>query len=313
MALKECIRALDQEKKHTPFRGSKLTLVLRDSFMGNCRTLMIANISPCASCCEHTLNTLRYADRVKELRKEKNDNNGNNQDDLLAQMMMPRQHRKLLFKIENTVKYVVENKRQSTNEANMKNNVGNKKGMHINELYQAQGASSKQVPVSASKRTQSNNLINSYNNQPKNQVEQKSQYKDIIIRNEDDLQRLSQDHEKLINTILNEEEEFINEHRSHIDDVVELVKQEMILINEVDKPGSDIDTYVTNLDKILKEKADRIEKTRARLKKFQFLLKEEEVLSQKFYQYQNEFGGEDYLDKGGKDIIEDIDNFFQDR
>ena len=27
LALKECIRALDQDKKHTPFRGSKLTLV----------------------------------------------------------------------------------------------------------------------------------------------------------------------------------------------------------------------------------------------------------------------------------------------
>lgn len=30
---------------------------------------MIANISPANSCCEHTLNTLRYADRVKELKK----------------------------------------------------------------------------------------------------------------------------------------------------------------------------------------------------------------------------------------------------
>ena len=28
---------------------------------------MIANISPALSSCEHTLNTLRYADRVKEL------------------------------------------------------------------------------------------------------------------------------------------------------------------------------------------------------------------------------------------------------
>lgn len=70
LALKECIRALDQDKKHTPFRGSKLTQVLKDSFMGNCKTTMIANVSPGSSCCEHTLNTLRYADRVKELKKE---------------------------------------------------------------------------------------------------------------------------------------------------------------------------------------------------------------------------------------------------
>lgn len=69
LALKECIRALDQDKRHTPFRGSKLTQVLKDSFIGNCRTTMIANVSPSKSCCEHTLNTLRYADRVKELKK----------------------------------------------------------------------------------------------------------------------------------------------------------------------------------------------------------------------------------------------------
>lgn len=70
LALKECIRALDLDKKHTPFRGSKLTQVLKDSFTGNSKTTMIANVSPATSCCEHTLNTLRYADRVKELRKE---------------------------------------------------------------------------------------------------------------------------------------------------------------------------------------------------------------------------------------------------
>merc|ERR1719376_587026 len=33
---------------------------------------MIANISPSNRSCEHTLNTLRYADRVKELKKGKN-------------------------------------------------------------------------------------------------------------------------------------------------------------------------------------------------------------------------------------------------
>ena len=31
---------------------------------------MIANISPASNCSEHTLNTLRYADRVKELKSE---------------------------------------------------------------------------------------------------------------------------------------------------------------------------------------------------------------------------------------------------
>jgi len=33
---------------------------------------MIANISPAVSACEHTLNTLRYSERVKEFKKQPN-------------------------------------------------------------------------------------------------------------------------------------------------------------------------------------------------------------------------------------------------
>ncbi|XP_028089074.1 kinesin-like protein KIN-13B [Camellia sinensis] len=72
LALKECIRALDNDQGHIPFRGSKLTEVLRDSFVGNSRTVMISCISPNSGSCEHTLNTLRYADRVKSLSKGNN-------------------------------------------------------------------------------------------------------------------------------------------------------------------------------------------------------------------------------------------------
>uniref|UniRef100_A0A8C5C430 Kinesin-like protein n=1 Tax=Gadus morhua TaxID=8049 RepID=A0A8C5C430_GADMO len=73
LALKECIRALGLNKPHTPFRASKLTQVLRDSFIGeNSRTCMIATISPGMTSCENTLNTLRYANRVKELTVDAN-------------------------------------------------------------------------------------------------------------------------------------------------------------------------------------------------------------------------------------------------
>lgn len=68
LSLKECIRAMDSNQSHVPFRGSKLTLVLRDSFMNKkqSKTIMIACVSPGTSSAEHTLNTLRYADRLKE-------------------------------------------------------------------------------------------------------------------------------------------------------------------------------------------------------------------------------------------------------
>lgn len=52
-----------------PFRASKLTMVLRDSFIGSgkhIRIVMIACISPGKNSADHTINTLRYADRLKD-------------------------------------------------------------------------------------------------------------------------------------------------------------------------------------------------------------------------------------------------------
>ena len=63
LALKECIRALDSGSSHVPFRASKLTMVLRDSFLdpNSSKIVMIACINPGSSSADHTLNTLRYA------------------------------------------------------------------------------------------------------------------------------------------------------------------------------------------------------------------------------------------------------------
>lgn len=85
---------MDQNKQHTPFRGSKLTMVLKDSFTGYCRTVMIGNISPNSSSSENTLNTLKYADRVKELKRPTKDMQMveiNNLDQLSRELMLPRQ------------------------------------------------------------------------------------------------------------------------------------------------------------------------------------------------------------------------------
>ena len=87
LALKECIRALDARKtkgnneQHVPFRNSKLTLVLRDSFLGKadlCKIIMISCVSPSNHSSNHTINTLRYADRLKEKTSSYNNNNNNN-------------------------------------------------------------------------------------------------------------------------------------------------------------------------------------------------------------------------------------------
>ena len=71
LALKECIRALFHVSAYQPFRGSKLTQVLKDSFVGgNSHTVMVVTISPNLTNAEHTLNTLRYGYRVKEIKND---------------------------------------------------------------------------------------------------------------------------------------------------------------------------------------------------------------------------------------------------
>lgn len=44
------------------------------------------------------------------------------------------------------------------------------------------------------------------------------------------------DHENLIKVILEEEEELISNHRQHIDDVVDIIKQDMNLLQNVEEP-----------------------------------------------------------------------------
>ncbi|KAL4140347.1 hypothetical protein PRNP1_014632 [Phytophthora ramorum] len=69
LALGNCINALGEKgASFVPYRDSKLTRLLKDSLGGNCRTVMIANVSLAASSVEETLNTLKYANRAKNIK-----------------------------------------------------------------------------------------------------------------------------------------------------------------------------------------------------------------------------------------------------
>lgn len=71
LALGNVINALadpKSKKAHIPYRDSKLTRLLKDSLGGNCRTIMIANVSPSSLSYDDTYNTLKYANRAKEIK-----------------------------------------------------------------------------------------------------------------------------------------------------------------------------------------------------------------------------------------------------
>lgn len=73
LALGNCINALYEAnlkgiKTYIPYRDSKLTRLLKDSLGGNCRTVMIVCISPFYAFYEDTHNTLKYANRAKNIK-----------------------------------------------------------------------------------------------------------------------------------------------------------------------------------------------------------------------------------------------------
>ncbi|KAL4180216.1 hypothetical protein AMTRI_Chr13g91010 [Amborella trichopoda] len=91
LALGNVISALGDEKKrkeggHVPYRDSKLTRLLQDSLGGNSKTVMIACVSPADTNAEETLNTLKYANRARNIQNKAIIN----RDPMVAQMQRMR-------------------------------------------------------------------------------------------------------------------------------------------------------------------------------------------------------------------------------
>lgn len=73
LALGNCINILSDSNKRgkfVPYRDSKLTRILKESLGGNTQTIMIACISPSFLSVEETLNTLKYAERARNIKNK---------------------------------------------------------------------------------------------------------------------------------------------------------------------------------------------------------------------------------------------------
>ncbi len=57
-------------RNHIPYRDSKLTRLLEDSLGGNCKTTMMAMVSPAFDSFSESLSTLKFATRAKTIKTE---------------------------------------------------------------------------------------------------------------------------------------------------------------------------------------------------------------------------------------------------
>ncbi|KAK4783937.1 hypothetical protein SAY86_018305 [Trapa natans] len=253
LALKECIRALDNDQGHIPFRGSKLTEVLRDSFMGNSRTVMISCISPGSGSCEHTLNTLRYADRVKSLSKGSN-------------------ARKDVINLKESISMPLSS--VAPNASNFVEDIIHPWTEETADDYDFSVESygqERQVLMKSSSRMEAFGFSPLQERSQIPNVQNKWTYQQKVntssIHVDDDL-----------NALLQEEEDLVSAHRKQVEDTMNIVREEMDLLVEADQPGNQLDDYITRLEAILSQKAAGIHQLQARLVQFQKRLKDHNVL-----------------------------------
>ncbi|XP_059318404.1 kinesin-like protein KIN-13A isoform X2 [Lycium ferocissimum] len=344
LALKECIRALDNDQLHIPFRGSKLTEVLRDSFVGNSKTVMISCISPNAGSCEHTLNTLRYADRVKSLSKGGNTSKNQSASVIPPTIKEPSLATTLAASVEAEDVYeqpqeskvseasrrAMEKETTSYNSTNTfdkqpsrfssshtfngqeeggpnfggmdrdrfetKNSYGVPAGQRMQSTSNLQSSTDtedKVQKVSPPRRKVyrdekpekpgkwSRKDVSSSDSSSMSYKQQNASIPNIRSSGSGQNELSSPPDDENINELLQEEEALMVAHRKEIEDTMEIVREEMKLLAEVDQPGSLIDNYVTQLSYVLSRKAASLVSLQSRLSRFQHRLKEQEILSRR--------------------------------
>ncbi|KAA0173549.1 hypothetical protein FNF27_05044 [Cafeteria roenbergensis] len=96
-------------RQHIPYRDSKLTRILEDSLGGNCKTTMMAMISPALEAFVESLSTLKFANRAKNIKNEARVNEDLDQKSLLRRY--ERELRRLRTELEERSRNVVDKRR----------------------------------------------------------------------------------------------------------------------------------------------------------------------------------------------------------
>ncbi|KAI1900157.1 hypothetical protein AGOR_G00047120 [Albula goreensis] len=247
LALKECIRALGRNKPHTPFRASKLTQVLRDSFIGeNSRTCMIATISPGMASCENTLNTLRYANRVKEF--------GISPSDIpFSQNAGGRSELSPTYEYDDfatTTRRVKELTVDPSTAIEGRPNIHGVSQLDVLEAQWGVGSSP-----------------------------QRDDLKLLCEQNEEEVSPQLFTFHEAVSQLVEMEEQVLEDHRAVFQESIRWLEDEKVLLEMTEEVDYDVESYATQLEQILDQKIDILTELRDKVKSFRTTLQEEEQAS----------------------------------
>jgi kinesin family protein 2/24 len=304
LALKECIRALDEKKTnpdtHVPFRASKLTHVLRDSFVSKSdksKIIMISCVSPTYTSANHTLNTLRYSDRLKEQTKQHFGGNYNNVNNGRGINQNGNNNNNL----NNNINHIPSPKNNNKNETNSNKANINKANNKIMKTERSRSKGKKQTNKKEEPKIKQNKNNNKNERIPtQNEKNEENDNKYIDDGEEEDWDYLKRTMAKRDGKIMNDdfikynhltaklvedEDDIINYHMNIIKEDARLLSQEGDLITNIKGVGKEgdfkMDEYIAGLDKIIEQKLKIYNNIKGKVDKYKLHIKEEDELRQK--------------------------------
>ena len=302
LALKECIRALQARKTsgnneiHVPFRASKLTHVLRDSFVSKSdksRIIMISCINPSYIHSNHSINTLRYSDRLKE-----------------QTAFIIKQNNNIKIKINNEQNKNNQNKKQKKEierekeleEINM--NVFNAKDDILNDINFDERINLdddllefQKIENNEINKKEKENIITPQKNMDNNSEKIiDEEMEDLIYLKKTvskDGKFISDDfikYHKLTDTIIQDEDDIINTHMEVVKQDAKLLTEEGRLISLIKGIGTDedkieIDEYIQRLDNVLDQKMNIHSGLQDKIDIYKGHLKEEDKMRKEYPQF----------------------------
>ena len=300
LALKECIRALDEKKNnpdtHVPFRASKLTHVLRDSFVSRSdksRIIMISCVNPSYTSANHTLNTLRYSDSLKEKTKQHFGGNYNNN----AGRGINQANNNFAQSPKNAkVDKINYNKNAPNQKQNNINNINDKKSK-VERTQSKEKKPNTKKPEPSRKQNNKSNITKASSQNDTNDENDSKEEDDGEEEDWDYLKRtmakregkvLNDDYIKyhhLTAKLVEDEDDIINYHMNIIKEDARLLSQEGDLITNIKGVGKEedfkMDEYIAGLDKIIEQKLKLYNNMKGKVDKYKKHIKEEDILRQK--------------------------------
>lgn len=280
---------------------------------------MIANVAPSSSNADHTLNTLRYADRVKEIKSKSSSNNVSRQTMINNKENGINSTFKSHFKKDPSliIGQILSNASNNINNIQTIPEKTQSLSQNSVETFETNNIENNFIPLSQNvpvnfgiedntNNNQNFNIGNNFGNgSPMNNgvgiIKQKISIKPKKVP-------IKQEHEKILSEILISSDQCLSDHKVHANHMVELLQQEMNLIEEMQKPNCNIANYVTTAKHILSTEYQRIKEMEMKFEALEQLLIKEEQLSNQIKATEFHNGGQEmnFIDNS----IEDTDMLY---